>query len=450
MYYNRAIVQYLFMGGKKMNKKIVSIFVSMLLFVTVFSVTGAMNIEKTSSMTPKSASTGLAWSDDFDSYATGSALHGQGGWECWDNLPENTAYVVDDQARSTPNSCEITWFGSIWVDIVQQFTDINSGDWIITTYLYVPSDMSGNSMFILMNTYQHGGPHIIQDWSLQLEFGASTGKIWDFDNPSSELPLITDDWAELRVEIDFEADIQTVYYDGTFLLSKSWKDGVSSGGAKNLAAIDLYADDLASTSVYYDDFLLDRPQPLSCDADGPYEGLVDEEIQFDGTAAGGKPPYEYLWYFGNGDTSTVEDPVYAYSEPGVYTVNLTVTDSDQNTAWDETIATIEGLPILEIGAITGGNGITAVIKNVGNADATDVEYNIAIEGGLIITPRADSGDLGTIAPGDSETVTFGPIGIGLGILTPMPKITVTAECAEGSSAEKSAEARIILFFVLMQ
>jgi len=433
-----------------MKKKIVSIFVSMLLFVTVVSVTGAMNIEKLPSMTPKSASTGLAWSDDFDSYTTGSALHGQGGWEAWDNNPATTAYVVDDQARSTPNSCEIAWFGGVSADIVQQFTDINSGDWIISTYLYVPSDMSGNSFFILMNDYQHGGPHNTQDWSLQIQFSASTGTIWDYNDVSAVLPLVMDDWAELRVEIDFEADIQTVYYDGTFLLSKSWKDGVSPGGAKNLAAIDLYADSVASTSVYWDDFLLDIPQPLSCDADGPYEGLVDEEIQFYGTAAGGKPPYEYLWDFGNGDTSTVEDPVYAYGEPGIYTVNLTVTDEDQSTAWDETTATIEGLPILEIGAITGGNGITAVIKNVGNADATDVEYNIAIEGGLIIIPKTDSGDLGTIAPGDSETVTFGPMGIGLGILTPMPKITVAAECAEGSSAEKSAEARIILFFVLMQ
>ena len=27
------------------------------------------------------------WSDNFDSYATGSQLHGQGGWKGWDNNP---------------------------------------------------------------------------------------------------------------------------------------------------------------------------------------------------------------------------------------------------------------------------------------------------------------------------------------------------------------------------
>ncbi|UCD14264.1 MAG: hypothetical protein JSW60_02290 [Thermoplasmatales archaeon] len=104
-------------------------------------------------------------------------------------------------------------------------------------------------------------------------------------------------------------------------------------------------------------------------------------------------------------------------------------------------------PELAIGSITGGKGIKAEIKNNGFADATNVVYDITISGGLIIIPKTDSGDLGTITPGESKEVTMSPIGIGLGIITPIPQITVTAECTEGSSAEKSANARIILFFV---
>ncbi len=423
-----------------MNKKIVSIFVSMLLCVTVFSVTGAMNIEKASNLTPKTTSTGLAWSDDFDSYATGSALHGQGGWEAWDNNPATTAYVVDDQARSTPNSCEIAWFGGVSADIIQQFTDINSGEWIITTYQYVPSDMQGQSDFILLNTYNHGGPY---SWSLQVAVSATTGRIWDLDNTADWLPLITDDWAEIRWEVDFEADIQTVYYDNVELLSKSWIDGVSGGGAKNLACIDLYADLTTSTSVYWDDFLLDRPEPLSCDADGPYEGLVDEEIQFDGTAAGGKPPYEYLWDFGNGDTSTVEDPVYTYSEPGVYTVNLTVTDSVQSTAWDETTATIEGVPILDIRPLTGGLfKVSTVIENIGSKEATGVQWSIKLEGGAFIGKETEGGPL-TIPASGSETVTSSLI-LGFGPTV----ITATAEIPESSDTIEQ-DGFVFLIFIIV-
>ena len=75
-----------------MKKKLLGIFVSMLLFVTVFSVTGAVNIEKDNnlSLIPKPASTGIFWEDNFDNYSLGP-LHGQGGWESWDNNPATTA-----------------------------------------------------------------------------------------------------------------------------------------------------------------------------------------------------------------------------------------------------------------------------------------------------------------------------------------------------------------------
>ena len=87
--------------------------------------------------------------------------------------------------------------------------------------------------------------------------------ISDFDDPDTNLPLVTDEWAEIRVEIDFEAYTQAVYYNDDELLTKSW------GASKNLACIDLYADQFESTSVYYDDFVLEgevaSDPDLSCE-----------------------------------------------------------------------------------------------------------------------------------------------------------------------------------------
>ncbi|UCD14136.1 MAG: hypothetical protein JSW60_01595 [Thermoplasmatales archaeon] len=240
-----------------MNKKIVSIFVCMLLFVTASSVTGAVNINKFYSIsTPRHAQTSADWYEDFDNYTLYQFLDGDpedGGWEGWGDDPTVGAYVTNNQSRSSPHSVDILWRDSVSTDLVHRYSGVSSGNWTFTAWQYVPSDMGGNSYFILLNTYEPPTYH----WSTQLEVNATDGVIRDFDNLDITLPLVTDDWAEIRVEIDFEADIQTIYYNGDELTQKSWTEGVRPGGAKNLGAVDLYADMNPSTSVYYDDFSLE-------------------------------------------------------------------------------------------------------------------------------------------------------------------------------------------------
>lgn len=86
-------------------------------------------------------------------------------------------------------------------------------------------------------------------------------------------------------------------------------------------------------------------EPLSCDANGPYEGNVMEDIEFDGTVTGGIPPYEFLWEYGDGNTSDGDPhPTHNYANAGNYTVILTVTDSENDTASDTTWALINGPP----------------------------------------------------------------------------------------------------------
>jgi len=56
-----------------MKKKLLGIFVCMLLIATAIPAVGTMNIEKSDNipLEPKSASTGVVWSDNFDSYSLG-------------------------------------------------------------------------------------------------------------------------------------------------------------------------------------------------------------------------------------------------------------------------------------------------------------------------------------------------------------------------------------------
>jgi hypothetical protein len=40
----------------------------------------------------------------------------------------------------------------------------------------------------------------------------------------------------------------------------------------------------------------------------------------------GSPPFSYLWEFGDGSTSTEQNPTHSYTRDGLYTVSLTVTN----------------------------------------------------------------------------------------------------------------------------
>jgi hypothetical protein len=122
--------------------------------------------------------------------------------------------------------------------------------------------------------------------------------------------------------------------------------------------------------------------PLQVDAGGPYEGTIGEEIQFTGEATGGTEPYHWLWDFGDGNNSEEQNPLYAYDNTGEFNVTLTVTDSSEppQETFDTTTATIndDSYPELTIKSISGGIGVSTSIENVGNAEATDVNWKIHI------------------------------------------------------------------------
>ena len=80
---------------------------------------------------------------------------------------------------------------------------------------------------------------------------------------------------------------------------------------------------------------------FEADPGGDYEAEVNETIQFTGTAWGGIEPYTWYWEFGDGATSTEQNPQHAYTEEGEYEVLLVVTDDIVNTAKDDAEAEIE-------------------------------------------------------------------------------------------------------------
>ncbi|MFO7678110.1 MAG: hypothetical protein R6V50_07010, partial [Thermoplasmatota archaeon] len=104
-------------------------------------------------------------------------------------------------------------------------------------------------------------------------------------------------------------------------------------------------------------------------------------------------------------------------------------------------------PILQIGEITGGIGkINAEIKNVGDADATDISWEINVTGGILKRINIQTEDvIPSIPVGETVTVTTEGFIFGLGKID----ITVSAHCADSlpTNVEKTATGRVLLFLI---
>ena len=124
------------------------------------------------------------------------------------------------------------------------------------------------------------------------------------------------------------------------------------------------------------------------------------------------------------------------------------TDETTGGIWKHTPAA-NPEPALTI-SITGGKGFTVTVKNIGEADATNVLCNITITGGLFLKPKEFSGSQATLGIGENFTIVCAPKGIGLGILKPIPSILMDATCDEGVSATKTVQAKIFFSKVTLQ
>jgi PKD repeat protein len=84
---------------------------------------------------------------------------------------------------------------------------------------------------------------------------------------------------------------------------------------------------------------------LKADPNGPYAGVVDEPVTFDGS---GSTPADaivsYTWDFGDGGTGTGMDATHTYSATGTYNVTLTVTDGTSEDSATTTATITEGGP----------------------------------------------------------------------------------------------------------
>jgi hypothetical protein len=209
------------------------------------------------------------WYDNFDAYAPGSQMHGQGGWTGWDNSPGAGALVSNLYSYSPANSVEIV----AGTDLVHQYTGATSGKWIYTAYQYIPSGYAGLTYFILLQNYD-SPLHTNTRWSVQMTFDSTDGMVHIDCGSTTQVigpAFLLDQWVPITVNVDLDNDWCQVYYNGTLLDDPAladhpllgggyaWTKGVFgqyTTGTKTITTVDLFAN--SATPVYYDNLSLLR------------------------------------------------------------------------------------------------------------------------------------------------------------------------------------------------
>jgi hypothetical protein len=99
-------------------------------------------------------------------------------------------------------------------------------------------------------------------------------------------------------------------------------------------------------------------------------------------------------------------------------------------------------PNLTVEQFKGGFGLSAVVKNIGDAAATNVAWSIVLDGKMIFLGKDTSGTITSIAPGESVVIKTGLI-LGFG----KTNIVATASCTEGATYTEDGSAKVLFFFV---
>lgn len=130
------------------------------------------------------------------------------------------------------------------------------------------------------------------------------------------------------------------------------------------------------------------------------------------------------------------------ASPGTLSVTVTKHNYLPN---EGSVTIMNQRPNLTIGPITGRLlGVSTEIKNIGNASASHIMWNININGGLILSGKTTNGTFTTLDVNTTHIIKDVPI-IGIGAIT----VTITVSADGIPEMTKTANGFVFVFFVKM-
>jgi len=189
---------------------------------------------------------------------------------------------------------------------------------------------------------------------------------------------------------------------------------------------------------YYADLIVGSSYPPEPpEIYGSTSGRINKEYEY--TAVTTDPEGDQIFYmfdWGDGNQTDWIGPVesgdsisasHSWSEIGDYNVKSKAKDvEDSRSRWSDEYVVSMDIPELKISKIKGGLfNIEATITNEGIAEADDINWEISLDGGIILLGRKSTGTISNISTGGEETVVSDMI-FGLGQFT----VKVTASGPE--------------------
>jgi hypothetical protein len=198
------------------------------------------------------------WQDNFDAYATGSPIAGQGGWEAWDNNPAFNTIVTNATVLSPPNALLVGGPANV----IRPFGGNGAPTGDLHVKVFIPSNQTGEVWLRIPNTYVPGGT---VNWSVRMVMcvsactspGAVPGRIVNIGG--SEVPgmgstnLVTDQWVEIHVIYNVPpfGNNYAIAYGGSFFTPFQPMTVTAPAVFK---AVNLFSNN--SSATYMDDSLI--------------------------------------------------------------------------------------------------------------------------------------------------------------------------------------------------
>jgi PKD repeat protein len=205
-----------------------------------------------------------------------------------------------------------------------------------------------------------------------------------------------------------------------------------------LSTFPMTTNDQAALGDPLEDFWVQGSTPLTAATSAsPTTGNAPLSVSFTGSATGGTAPYSYSWNFGDGSSSTAQNPSHTYSSAGTYTATLTVTDSASpaNTATSSVTVTVSavGNPLVATASATPTSGqipVNVAFTGTATGGTPPYSYSWNFGDGSSSTAQNPSHSYGTAG---TYTATLTVTDSSSPAKTASSSVTITATPVQGTA-----------------